>query len=130
MSDWENPRWIPGQFTPAKMVYIPQSDPESQSIILASQMICTHCGMHMMTNRVDRWPDGFTAPFGYVAFLVEHPWLPESILDQDAEVWFCPNNAKRFFVSYPLTVLEIDHAGMVKQSIVPPMWKLFDKDRI
>lgn len=130
MSDWENPRWIPGQLTPVQKFYIPESDPEPVSIAMGATFWCRSCGLAMLGKQTEKWPDGYTAPFGYIAFLVEHPWPPESWLDQDAEIWFCPNNAKRFFVSYPITVLEIDNAGMVKQSIVPPWSKLFDKDRI
>lgn len=84
----------------------------------------------MLGRQVDSWPDGYTTPFGHVSFLVEHPYYPDWFCEQDVDQWFCPNNAKRFFVSYPITVLEIDHACMVKQSIVNPAWKKWEAGKL
>jgi hypothetical protein len=69
------------------------------------------------------WPDGYRSPEHAAALLVEHASAPPSWLEQDAPIEFCPNNGKRFFVQYPLTVLELDVEG---KPIAPPlpMWKV------
>lgn len=73
---------------------------------------CEFCGTTLLAKRRDRWADGYQVPEHVAAFLAEHPTVPESILDMDIiDLPFCPNNGKRFFVSYALTVLQLDIDG-------------------
>lgn len=90
---------------------ITMAETNPHRILPGCNFVCELCGMDLTAKLNNQWADGYEVPEHIAAFLVEHAPMPQFVLDLDMPVRFCPNNGKRFFVSYSLTVLQLDIDG-------------------
>lgn len=122
MKDFGQPRWYPGRIVPSQVTMV-ETNPAG--IIPGGYFVCGFCGVTLLGKFRNEWPGGYKAPDHVQALLVEHPGMPVSVLELDIQIdCWCPNNGKRFFVSYSLTVLELDECGNPRTPIDFPVFKV------